>query len=186
VAGGYLGDFVKGPVPTELPVDLQNGIRLHRRIDAVSNRLPEIGRSVERFDPELRRVAPVLVDVLADHFLALAFEHHHPAAGPDRLEDFTDQAYRCIERYQQHVPAAGRFFRHMRDTDLLARYREPAVVLRAMANILQRLRGHAHLCDKLDPLLDTHFAALQRDFEDYFPALRRAVGEWHAERQKDD
>ena len=30
VVGGFLGDFVKGAVPSHLPEDIQTGIRLHR------------------------------------------------------------------------------------------------------------------------------------------------------------
>ena len=76
MAGGFIGDFVKGPVPETLPPELQAGVRLHRRVDAVSNRLPGIRTSVGRLDPELRRVGPVLLDILGDHCLATRWDRH--------------------------------------------------------------------------------------------------------------
>ena len=59
IVGSFLGDFVKGPISTDLPTGVQRGVRLHRRIDAYSNMQADIRVSVERFPAELRRIAPV-------------------------------------------------------------------------------------------------------------------------------
>ena len=48
IAGGFLGDFIKGPVPASMPPALQAGVRLHRRIDAYSNQQPDLLRSAHR------------------------------------------------------------------------------------------------------------------------------------------
>ncbi|MEM8767504.1 MAG: hypothetical protein AAGE43_08685 [Pseudomonadota bacterium] len=45
LAGGFLGDFIKGRVPEAMPGDLALGVRLHRRVDAFSNQQPAIRRS---------------------------------------------------------------------------------------------------------------------------------------------
>ena len=50
-----LGDFVKGRVSESLPPELRAGIRLHRRIDAFSNRLADTKPSIARLGAELRR-----------------------------------------------------------------------------------------------------------------------------------
>ena len=176
VAGGVLGDFVKGPVPDTLPVDLQAGIRLHRRIDALSNRHPGIGVSVRRLDPDLRRVAPVLVDLIADHCLALSFD----AYGPTSLETFQTDAYNAIGRYEAWFnPSAKRFYRRMKEANLLARYRDREVILRAMRYVLERLR-HEHVMDRLALVFDD-LDALQADFDEYFPDLMERAAGWKSE-----
>ena len=177
MAGGFIGDFVKGPVPETLPDELRAGIRLHRRVDAVSNRLPGIAVSVRRLDPELRRVAPVLLDILADHCLANRWEHH----GHGDLATFAAASYRAIDAYAIHLPPPGkRFFLRMREIDLFVRYREPETALRAMGYVLERLR-HEHLAPKLDPIVRDALPALTDDFDVYFPELKTAVAAWKEE-----
>ena len=167
IAGGVLGDFVKGSIPESLPRDLAAGIRLHRRIDSFSNRLPEMKVSVARFDPALRRAAPVLLDILADHCLALTWGCY---ADQD-LRTFTARVYAAIETYSDQVPARGRgFVSRMVETDLLARYGDPEVIERAMAHVLERLRLD-HLRDRLQPVLEADLPPFIDDFRVYFPLL---------------
>lgn len=177
IAGGFIGDFIKGPVPDELPEPLQAGIRLHRRIDAVSNRLPGVASSVKRLDPKLRRAAPVLLDVVADHCLALRWERH----GHGALTTFAALAYGAIGEFEQFLPAQGiRYFRRFRDADVLARYGEPRTVLRAMNYIMERLRL-AHLAPELDAIVGAQLPVLMEDFEEYFPELRAVAAAWKEE-----
>ena len=179
IAGGFIGDFIKGPVPDTLPEPLQAGLRLHRRIDAVSNRLPGIACSVRRINPKLRRAAPVLLDVVADHCLALRWDRH----GHGDLSTFAALAYDAIGAFEQFLPDQGRrYFRRFRDADVLARYREPRTVMRAMTYILERLRL-AHLAPELDAIVGAQLPVLMDDFEEYFPELRAAVAAWKEENE---
>ncbi|MDE0661635.1 MAG: ACP phosphodiesterase [Gammaproteobacteria bacterium] len=167
VAGGVLGDFVKGSIPESFPVELRAGVRLHRRIDSFSNRLPAMKKSAARFPRPLRRVAPVLLDIVADHCLALSWPRH----GIGDLKNFTARAYAAVGRYRDWIPARGsEFVRRMIETDLLARYNDPAVALRAMEHVLTRLRMR-HLGPGLAEAFDDSFAALADDFDAYYPEL---------------
>ena len=168
LAGAVLGDFVKGAVSRELPPELQAGIRLHRRIDSHSNQLAEMKRSAKRFHPRLRRAAPVLLDIAADHCLALAWR----LFADEDLFVFTAEVYAAIRRFEEFAPARSRrFVTHMMETDLLARYADPNVAHRAMTRILQRLRlGHLNLL--LAPALGRQLPKMMADFADYFPLLR--------------
>lgn len=167
LAGGILGDFVKGNIPESLPVELRAGVRLHRRIDSFSNRLPAIRESASRFPSALRRVAPVLLDIVADHCLALSWPRH----GIGDLRHFTARVYAAVGRYGDWVPAQGNeFVRRMIETDLLARYADLAVIHRAMGHVLGRL-GFRHLGPQLAEMLDDSLAALADDFDAYYPQL---------------
>lgn len=167
LAGGILGDFVKGNIPESLPVELRAGVRLHRRIDSFSNRLPGMKQSARRFPPPLRRVAPVLLDILADHCLALSW----PRYGIGDLRDFTARVYAAVEHYDDCVPARGNeFVRRMIETDLLARYGDLAVIRRATEHVLGRLKL-GHFRGALAEALDDSLAALSDDFDVYYPQL---------------
>ena len=177
VAGGVHGDFVKGKIPESLPPELRAGIRLHRRLDAFCNRLVDVKPSIARFGPELRRAAPVLLDIVADHCLALAW----PRYAEVPLADLTAEVYADLRRFDAYVPDGGRpFVKRMINTNLLARYAEPAVRDRALAYVLSRLRL-AHLNTRLESLLDAQLPAFIEDFHGYFPKLQAFAA---AERQR--
>ena len=173
IAGGVLGDFIKGPVPDDLPAELGAGIRLHRRIDSFSNHLPEMKVSVRRFGPDLRRAAPVLLDIVADRILAETWQHYCDRS----IGDFTSDVYTALTRYDHHVPASGRrFVDYMVATDLLARYGEPEPLGRAAGHVLERLRM-THLAELFATAMDEQWASLTADFHVYFPRLQEFAAE---------
>ncbi|MGE0621810.1 MAG: ACP phosphodiesterase [Pseudomonadales bacterium] len=176
VAGGFLGDFVKGPVPTDMPKELALGVRLHRRVDAYSNRQPDIRQSTDRFPPELRRIAPILVDILCDHLLSRRWDEFHPAA----LPDFTEDVYRHLDDHSRWLPARGRqFLDYARERDLLLRYGDWSVTAASMRSITRRL-GRSELDPLLAAAIPPMLDALEADFRRYFPDILRHARTWVA------
>lgn len=176
VVGGFLGDFVKGVVPGDLPAGIQAGIRLHRRVDAYSNTQPDIRRSVARFPPELRRVAPVFVDLIADHFLALEFERHFD----ESLAEFCRRTYAALDTHLDSLPApARRFRRFAEDTDLFERYRHVETVARGFRRIAERL-SMPDVDTAGTRTLEAEYAGLLSDFGRYFPDIRDHATGWIA------
>ncbi len=108
---------------------IQTGIRLHRRIDAFSAVQADIKASVARLPQTSRRLAPVFIDLVADHFLARHFETVHG----EPLAEFSRPRLRDSGRARS-APAGStpvRFSRFMRDHDLFGRYVELEPVERA-------------------------------------------------------
>ena len=178
LVGGFLGDFVKGPVPETLPQAVQDGIRLHRRIDAYSATEPHIRASIARLPAALRRFTPPFVDLLADHLLALDFAAQHG----EPLRTFSARVYRAIGAHRAWLrPEAAHFFDMMQDTDLFERYRDFASVERAFARLMKRLRRE----DATRPIVAQASACyddLARDFAIYYPNLKRHADAWLVER----
>lgn len=167
IAGGVLGDFVKGPVPATWPKPLQAGIRLHRRIDAHSNGTPGIKQSCNRFPQDLRRLAPVFVDIIADHCLALDWPAHHDQP----LGVFSQRCYATLHPHTQRLdPSARRYLNWLVEEDLLARYQASAVMERGLRSVTRRLRRE-HLNDALLDFVTAALPDLQGDFRGYFPEL---------------
>ena len=172
-AGGFLGDFVKGPLEnTDHPEDLKLGLRLHRYIDRQSNQLDSFRQSYARFGTELRRPAPVLTDLIADHI----FAKHWDEYGEGSLTEFTQLCYESIGKYA--IPAsAQRMYDYMCDTDLLARYAQLQVVEDIMQRILKRLK-FSHLADHLTLSLREESESLKADFNRYFYDLEQCTSDW--------
>lgn len=68
LSGNLLADFVRGNPATHYPPDVVEGIYMHRRIDVMTDNLPEVREAREWFRHETRRVAPITLDVMWDHF----------------------------------------------------------------------------------------------------------------------
>ena len=171
-AGGFLGDFIKGNLGDDIPAELKRGLKLHRYIDMQSNHLTSMKSTYGRFGTELRRPAPVLLDLVADHVFA---KHWSEFADGD-LESFTQECYEVIGSYK--VPAsASRLYEHMCATDLFARYAHLSVVEDIMARILKRLRMD-HLKAQLAKVLRDEGNGFKSDFETYFPELEQMAAQW--------
>ncbi|VTM86314.1 acyl carrier protein phosphodiesterase [Raoultella ornithinolytica] len=77
--GNLLADFVRGNPQADYPADIVDGIFMHRRIDVMTDNLPEVKAARDWFRPQTRRVAPITLDVMWDHFLS----HHWARISPD-------------------------------------------------------------------------------------------------------
>ncbi|MGD8830454.1 MAG: ACP phosphodiesterase [Pseudomonadales bacterium] len=180
VAGGFLGDFVKGPLPPAMPDDLSLGVRLHRRVDAYSNQHPIIRDSVARFPTELRRIAPILVDILCDHFLSSHWDEFHPTS----LPRFTRKVYVDVASFEPWLPGAGhRFLTYARERDLLARYADWTVALGAMRSITRRL-GLGELDAGMEAAVPPLLGDLDEDFRAYFPDIVDHACAWADEARR--
>lgn len=136
-AGAILGDKVHGRLDAGLPPALALGIRIHRRIDAVTDHHPLSRTWRSSFAPGARRYAGIVLDLLCDHALALDWADYSAAS----LEDFA-------QRSAQALAAQGAWFKRHGDwtpqvaefTRLLLSYREWAGIERAIARTATRLR----------------------------------------------
>src|SRR3954454_16256689 len=69
--GNMISDFVKGNKKFDYPGDIQKGIALHRTIDMFTDGHVATKNAKEIFKPSAGSYAPVFVDVVYDHFLAV-------------------------------------------------------------------------------------------------------------------
>jgi len=180
VAGGFLGDFIKGSIPADMPTDLALGVRLHRRVDAYSNSQPDIRMSCTRFPSELRRIAPILVDIICDHLLARRWNEFHG----DSLTGFTSSAYHQVAEHGDWLPESGhRFLEYARGNDLFARYDDWSVTSGAMRSITRRL-GRSELNEVMEREIPPLLEALETDFLRYFPDILDHASDWVADESR--
>nr|WP_318382471.1 ACP phosphodiesterase [uncultured Enterobacter sp.] len=166
--GNLLADFVRGNPQGEYAPDVVDGIHMHRRIDVLTDNLPEVREARAWFRPQTRRVAPITLDVMWDHFLS----RHWSRVSPDLpLHDFIGYAHAQVATI---LPESPPRFVNLNDylwsEKWLERYRE-------MAFIQQVLNGMASRRPKLDALrdswqdLDRHYAQLETLFWQFYPRM---------------
>lgn len=161
--GGMMGDFVKGSIPDTYPAKIRLGLKLHRRIDSLSQTSGHCRNSRLRLDPRYGHVRSIMVDIFYDHFLALDWATYHT----EPLETFADGFYRTLGTYRKWLPdALARIVPRMTEHNWLVAYREKAVVERALRHLASRLSRPTPLGEGLDELY-RHEITLQNDFKGF-------------------
>ncbi len=147
LAGAVLGDVVRGRLDGRLPPRLERSIALHRRIDVVTDAHPQVVLARSRYDDGARRYAGIVLDVLHDHALALAW-HHHSQARPETLDAFATRAAQAVADPGAWQLAAGRAAPDaLRFAALLRSYRDEAGIDEAFVRIASRLSQPQRLLD---------------------------------------
>ncbi|EMU3749221.1 ACP phosphodiesterase [Salmonella enterica] len=168
LSGNLLADFVRGNPATHYPPDVVEGIYMHRRIDVMTDNLPEVREAREWFRHETRRVAPITLDVMWDHFLS----RHWMQISPDfPLQAFVGYAHAQVATI---LPDSPPRFVNLNDylwsEKWLERYRD-------MDFIQNVLNGMANRRPRLDALrdswydLDAHYDALEELFWHFYPRM---------------
>ncbi|WP_054180491.1 ACP phosphodiesterase [Trabulsiella odontotermitis] len=168
LSGNLLADFVRGNPDELYPVDVVDGIHMHRRIDVLTDNLPEVKEAREWFRPQTRRVAPITLDVMWDHFLSRHWEQLSPEMP---LAEFVRYAHAQVSVILPDSPP--RFINlndYLWSERWLERYREMEFIQRV-------LNGMASRRPRLDALrdswhdLDTHYDDLENRFWQFYPRM---------------
>lgn len=175
-AGGFLGDFVRGTLHGERPAAIEQGIALHRYIDARTDRHPAVRAVVGEFRSPWRRWAPVALDVWFDHLLARRFGEF----ADQPLESFAAAAHADLDRYKRHYPVpALRFLDRMQRHALLCAYRDRDNIRGVLARLAKRSPRAAPLMN-IDGELIRLETRVEASFEVLLPDLQRAADAWRA------
>nr|WP_298375060.1 ACP phosphodiesterase [uncultured Halomonas sp.] len=166
--GNLIADGVKGSDLGNWPRDIAEGIRHHRRVDAMVDAHPVILDARARAPREGRRYVGIALDLVWDHFVAR-----------DRIEDSANQALikRCY-RLLDARPAPARLERMIPmlvAQDWLNGYADFGFTCSAVAGIGRRLSGPNRLAE-LVPWLEADYAALEKGFIRLWPELNRQLG----------
>ncbi len=162
IVGGVVGDWIKGPLPGELPPDLARGVALHRAIDSFADLHPAFRRSCMRVSEGRRRYSGVLVDIFYDHVLARnwASLHHQP------LGDYCAEIYRLIEaRLIDLPPHSHPALKLMAAEDWLSSYAH----IEGIADVLRRMSRRTRQPNPL-PESEAEFLADADGFTEDFHA----------------
>lgn len=166
--GNLLADFVRGNPADHYSADVVAGIHMHRRIDVLTDNLPEVKQARQWFRPETRRVAPITLDVMWDHFLSRHWAQISPQV---QLSEFVRYAHAQVNVI---LPDAPPRFVDLNDYLWSERWMER---YQEMDFIQRVLNGMASRRPKLDALrdswqdLDQHYAALEQLFWQFYPRM---------------
>lgn len=175
IAGGVLGDWIKGPLAGQpWPADFLRGVALHRAIDTFADGHPAFRRSRARVSAGRRRWSGVLVDMYYDHLLAARWTACH--AMP--LDDFTARVYAALLKHTagQTEELIGTVHL-MRREDWLGSYAQIEGLAAILGRMGRRARQPNPLADGVEDLL-ADGAGFAADLAEFLPAARTFAREW--------
>ncbi|MDD1967743.1 ACP phosphodiesterase [Pseudomonas putida] len=165
--GSLYGDFVKGLLPGRFPVDIEEAIRLHRRIDVFTDAHPVIKQAMGRFPAERRRYAGIVLDVFFDHCLARDWPQYSDVS----LHDFTRKVYGVLASEPALPERLALIAPRMAAQDWLGSYVDFEVVGDALAGISRRLSRPEGLAGAMQEL-QALYRPLSEDFSEFYPQLQ--------------
>ncbi len=157
LVGNMISDFVKGKTQYQFIAGIQNGIKLHRSIDAYTDAHPLIKEAKELFRKDYRLYSGPIVDILLDHYLANNPDYFNPLS----LQLFTKSVYKILEEYTAHLPL--RFvsvLSYMKVEDWLFNYQYQHGIERSIRGMVRR-SSFLYDSSKAVELFHTHYDDLK-------------------------
>jgi acyl carrier protein phosphodiesterase len=172
--GNFLGDFIRGTKPEDLPPLLQKGIKLHRFIDEYTDAHPLVKQTNSLLQPYFSKYTPVVSDVYFDYFLA----HHFNDYSSVSLRDYTHKVYDMMARHKSSMTErASRFYDFMIVRDIFFEYGNKGGMQHVFNGLASRAKFKSNMLDGVK-VLTKHEEELYELFRQFYPDLQQASGEF--------
>ncbi|CAI0710501.1 ACP phosphodiesterase [Serratia proteamaculans] len=166
--GNLLADFVRGNPAGEYDPAVVAGIMMHRRIDVLTDSLPQVKACRVYFSDEHRRVAPITLDVVWDHFLARHWQQLEPSLS---LQGFTQHARSQIVPHLALTPPRFQNLNgYLWPERWLERYAELPFIGNVLAGMASRRPRLAALAGSFADV-ERNYHQLETQFWQFYPQM---------------
>ncbi len=172
--GNFIGDAVKGKAYENYPPGIRKGILAHRFIDSFTDDHPLGKEARVLIRPFAGKFAPVVLDLLYDHFLAREWARFHFLP----LDQYALQVYQILGEYSDWMPQRiQKMYRYMSREDWLTGYATKEGIQRAMRGLSKRSEYPFDPVQSL-AVLNDHEKELHEIFLRFFPLMEKKLVEW--------
>ncbi|MFW8592555.1 ACP phosphodiesterase [Glaciecola sp. 2405UD65-10] len=166
--GNFLGDFVKGTNLQALPIHIQQGIFLHRKIDSFTDSHPDIKALKASMPNELRRMAGVIIDIYFDHLLSVQWHQYTKGSQQSILNGFYEELATQDITISPHFDGVKR---GLLEYKWLGDYINQDAYLRAYKSIEQRLKYKIVFADHAFEYVGENRERIKTSFDAFYPSL---------------
>ncbi len=173
LVGQFIADAVKGNKHETYTTEVQNGIKLHRKVDSFTDTFPALLALRAEIRPHTGLLSPIVLDLLMDHQLA-KFWHDYNTLDLDKFATLT---YESLNKRKEIFPERMQYtLEFMTKHDWLSNYANVEGISRSITGLSKRVtRGEQMLA--ILPYLESLDQRLNEVFRELFPALVKAVKE---------
>jgi acyl carrier protein phosphodiesterase len=166
--GNLISDFVKGKKQYEFSPAIQEGIRLHRAIDAFTDQHPATLEAKKIFQPAYRLYSAAFIDVVYDHFLATDSVEFTDSS----LKTFTEQTYVAIEPFSLVFPEKfAMMFPYMKSQNWLYNYQFRWGLEKSFGGLVRR-SAYLSESETAFRLFEENYTALQDFYQAFMPDVK--------------
>ena len=175
LVGNFLADFINNKAVAKLPRPIQEGIRLHRKIDSFTDGHPNVLNSVRRLRPVHHKFAPVVLDICFDYILVKNWHRYSEVP----LEKFTAGVYEILENNISLMPdfLQERLPKMIAD-DWLVKYGTEEG-LRFTFSRMKLRTSHPRFFENAVESLMKDYQLYEQDFNLFFPDVIEVVKNWN-------
>lgn len=168
LCGNLMADYVRGSPHHVWPEHIAQGIQLHRRIDVMTDSLPEVRTARALFRAETQRVAPVALDAIWDHFLSLHWDTIEPEIS---LPVFLANCYSVIQPELAATPEGFQTLnRHLWTDRWMEKYADAIWLENVFKGIASRRPRLVALIDSYQDFID-NYQNLSEIFWRFYPDM---------------
>lgn len=172
--GNMISDFVKGKQQFDYTPGIQQGIRLHRAIDAFTDSHSATLKAKQYLKPVAGRYAGAFMDIVYDHFLAL---------DPGEMQEkdwsmFVGEVYDQLFVSRPVLPESfASMLPFMSRQNWLYNYRFDWGISRSFKGLASRARYLTARSDDVFALFETHYHSLGEAYQQFFPDVKNFAKE---------
>ncbi|MEO1258347.1 MAG: ACP phosphodiesterase [Bacteroidota bacterium] len=175
IVGNFLADYLNNKEVAALPGPIQEGIRLHRKIDAYTDQHPMVKRGVERMRPAHRKFAPVVLDICFDYVLVKNWSRY----SVENIHLFTKKVYEVLQDHSSLMPhKLQERLPMMIADDWLTKYGTVPGLRYTFKRMKYRTEFPEYFIGAVDNFLDD-YDSYENEFNQFFPDLIKELKHWH-------
>ena len=169
--GNFIADGVRGKEIDKYPENIQRGIVLHRKIDHFTDTHPIVKQTVIKLRETAGKYAPVVSDIVYDHFLAHFWLDYSPVI----LSNYAKEKYRFLKKNIRYVPSRMQELLHyMIEQNWLVNYAYLEGIATTLRDLSKRVSFTNNMADSIIDL-KKDYRAFESDFRAFFPELQAFV-----------
>ncbi|OWY66529.1 ACP phosphodiesterase [cyanobacterium TDX16] len=168
IIGNLLGDFLQGISKDRYSIAIQQGIELHRKVDAYTDSHLIVKEAKQLVSASRRKFAGILLDVFYDHFLARYWQNYSSVT----LDEFSQKVYVILSQNQSILPdRLKRALPQMIQQDWLNKYQYISGIEVTLNRMAHRVSRQGEILASGIEELTAHYQELDRSFQSFFPEL---------------
>ena len=165
--GNFIADHIRGNNYKDFPIEIQQGIFLHREIDTFTDAHPIVRKSKRRLHERYKHYDGVIIDIFYDHFLAKNWADY--SAIP--LDVYTQSIYNLFEEKAPELPVKSQqFIKYMIEYNILYNYQFEEGIEKVLNGMNHRTKGKSQMNLAIEDLKILN-KELEQDFTLFFKDL---------------
>ena len=165
--GNIIADFINNKQVEFYSPAVQQGIFLHRFIDTYTDQHPVVRQGTERLRPSQGKYAPVVIDILFDHLLAINWEKYSSMS----LPNFAQKQYTLLAENLEILPKKlQKNLPKMIKGNWLEGYGEEAGIRYTLERMDERTKFPSSFVKAYDTLQE-FYPLFEKEFNAFYPEL---------------